>query len=97
MIERITEEEERASEAIADLAGRNGISFKPLSPSSNDIRTLEHEGLFFKYSKKISEKKGRNPRISIFSNLLKINIWRVSGVRNRVVQIFFNCSGTSPK
>ena len=55
MIERITEEEERASEAIADLAGRNGISFKPLSPSSNDIRTLEHEGLFFKYSKKKSK------------------------------------------
>ena len=56
MIERITEEEERASEAIADLAGRNGISFKPLSPSSNDIRTLEHEGLFFKYSKKKIQK-----------------------------------------
>ena len=55
MIERITEEEERASEAIADLAGRNGISFKPLSPSSNDIRTLEHEGLFFKYWKKIQK------------------------------------------
>ena len=48
MIERITEEEERASEAIANLAGRNGISFKPLSPSGNDIRTLEHEGLFSK-------------------------------------------------
>jgi len=44
MIERITEEEERASEAIANLAGRNGISFKPLSPSGDDIRTLEHEG-----------------------------------------------------
>ena len=48
MIERITEEEERASEAIANLAGRNGINFRPLSPSSADIRTLEHEGLFYK-------------------------------------------------
>ena len=46
MIERITEEEEKASEAIANLAGRNGINFKPLSPSSADIRTLEHEGMF---------------------------------------------------
>lgn len=45
MIERITEEEKWASEAIANIAGRNGISFKPISPSeSNDIRTLEHEG-----------------------------------------------------
>ena len=51
MIERITEEEERASEAIANLAGRNGISFKPLSPSNDDIRTLEHEGLFSNISK----------------------------------------------
>ena len=58
MIERITEEEERASEAIANLAGRNGISFKPLSPSNNDIRTLEHEGLFFKHFKTF--KKIRN-------------------------------------
>ena len=55
MIERITEEEERASEAIADLAGRNGISFKPLSPSSNDIRTLEHEGLLSNIRKKKSK------------------------------------------
>ena len=51
MIERITEEEERASEAIANLAGRNGINFKPLSPSNDDIRTLEHEGLFFNHFK----------------------------------------------
>ena len=48
MIERITEEEEKASEAIANLAGRNGINFRPLSPSSADIRTLEHEGMFLK-------------------------------------------------
>ena len=47
MIERITAEEEKASEAIANLAGRNGINFRPLSPSSADIRTLEHEGLFY--------------------------------------------------
>jgi len=85
MIERITEEEERASEAIANLAGRNGISFKPLSPSGNDIRTLEHEGLFSKTENMIARilkinnfifcrfsKPPKAPHIfipSIFSNL----------------------------
>ena len=48
---RITEEEERASQAIANLAGRSGIqNFHPLSPSGEDIRTLEHEGTVFKNS-----------------------------------------------
>ena len=59
MIERITEEEERASEAIANLAGRNGISFKPLSPSGDDIRTLEHEGLFSKTENMITSRSSK--------------------------------------
>ena len=97
MIERITEEEERASEAIANLAGRNGISFKPLSPSSNDIRTLEHEGLFSKTENMIAEilkisyfvAFQNRQRLHIYSSFRFFSISPTMDVRNGILQFLW--------
>ena len=102
MIERITEEEERASEAIANLAGRNGINFKPLLPSNNDIRTLEHEGLFFNHFKNFRkirnfQKNSENSdchlknvqRLHIYSSLRFFPITSTLDVRNGIFQFLW--------